>query len=132
VLRAVAIGLVALTPFAAKPKPVTIVGELVPTSPGAFTYTGSWTLKGGLADRGTLTAAPTLISNAGITAVDKLAGRRGRLVLKLHGPPDDLAHWRWSVVSGTGAYAKLRGGGTASVDQSDPDHVHEVLRGTLR
>jgi len=127
------LGLLAASAAAATtPKRVTIVGELYPTTPGAFTYTGTWTAKGGIADKGTLTGAPTLISAQAITAVDKLKGRRGRLVLKLTGPPDDLAHWRWSITSGSGLYKKLRGGGTAVVDQSDPDHVHEVLRGTVR
>jgi hypothetical protein len=127
-----AVGLLAAGAAAAsKPKRVTITGELFPTTPGGYSYTGTWTLKGGLVDKGTLTAAPTLISTAAITAVDKLAGAHGKLVLKLWGPPDDLAHWHWSLTSGTGTYKKLKGGGTAFVDQSNPDHVHEVLRGTL-
>jgi hypothetical protein len=117
---------------ATKPKPVTIVGELYPTSPGAFTYTGTWTAKGAIVDKGTLTGAPTLISTAKVTAVDHFKGAKGRLVLQLWGPPDDLAHWHWSLTSGTGPYRKLKGGGTAFVDQSNPDHVHEVLKGTLR
>jgi hypothetical protein len=135
-MRAVAVLAVFLTSVGAsaatKPKPVTLVGELYPTSPGAFTYTGTWRARGAIADKGSLTAAPTLISTAAVTAVDKLTGAHGKLVLKLWGPPDDLAHWHWSLTSGTGAYKKLRGGGTAAVDQSNPDHVHEVLKGTLR
>lgn len=130
-MRLAVLAALALAAAGATGKSVTIVGDLQPTAPGAFTYNGTWRASGAIADRGTLTAGTTLISTSGITAIDKLKGRRGSLVLKLQGSPIDLAHWRWSVVSGTRLYRGLHAAGTAAIDQSDPNNVHEVLKGKL-
>jgi len=132
VIRLAVLAAVTLAAGGAAGKSVTIAGELQPTAAGAFTYVGTWHASGAIADSGKLTAGTTLISTQGITAIDKLKGKRGSLVFKLPGSGTDLAHWRWSIVSGTGRYKGLHASGTAAIDQSDPNNVHEVLKGKVK
>ena len=104
----------AAVPAVARPEAAPERAELTVTFP-PWSFTGTFTLAlGGLSDRGVARDRGSLLGpDKQVERV--LEGERGTLTLALRGAtraafPQIVG--RWTVVSGTGAYAGLEGGGT--------------------
>jgi hypothetical protein len=95
---------------------------------------GAFVLRGAVADAGRVYTRPlTRVAAQETHARRTLVGRRGRLVLRLDGEANFFAvnlHWR--IVSATGAYAGLRGGGSGRDTILPGGRLSSRLRGVVR
>jgi len=108
------VGMAAAPASASTSTPVTIQSSVV-----LGPFTGTWSASGGISDSGTL-LEPSVnpVGNGEVHIVRDVTGALGTFTLRIDskisgfepdGSPDFTGHW--VVVSGTGAYANLRGQG---------------------
>ena len=123
----------ALPAAATRPQPQRI--EMAGTLTGPSTAAGSWLATGFVTDSGTYTET---FRFAGRTIhVEKvLVGSRGTIVLEGRGVvvwtsacTATFSAGSWRIVDGTGAYARLKGGGSPV---TTPDSFGDVCTGVVR
>ena len=142
VLGAACVVLVLLLPLAASAntgRDVTI--EVNGTLVGPTTVAGTWAATGAIADAGTYVEEAEFLPLMRVRAVKTLVGARGTIVLKAKAPyvlttPTTLTFYagHWEILSGTGAYAGLEGGGNPAVEgfgDLATGVVHGVHRGRV-
>jgi hypothetical protein len=115
--------------------------EMNGTLVGPTTVAGTWTATGAIADSGTYVEQAEFLPLMRVRAVKTLVGAKGTIVLKAKAPyalttPTTLTFYdgHWEIVSGTGAYAGLVGGGNPAVEGSGDlatGVVHGVHRGRV-
>lgn len=110
------IALAAAPAVAAPPQAVSI--DMAGTFTGPNTVAGTFTSTGAIADSGTYTETFRLVGKT-IHGVKTLTGSDGTLVIAITAvvdfPTPTTATFRaghWRVVSGTGTFARVRGGGS--------------------
>jgi hypothetical protein len=100
--------------------------EMEGTLVGPTTVAGTWTATGAIADSGTYVEEAEFLPGRKLRGVKTLVGAKGTIVLRakasyVFSTPTRLTFsggGHWEILSGTGAYAGLVGGGNPAVEGS--------------
>jgi hypothetical protein len=115
---------------------------LTGTVTGPDSVAGTWTSSGAISDHGSYVETFSFEGST-IRGIKTLTGAHGTITLKVEAEvvatsPTTIAfeHGFWKIVAGTGAYARLKGGGSSATDPGTADlatgAVSVTHRGSVR